>query len=40
MTGKKNWDDRFDEIKTWSNVACVHRGDEWAEVLKKFIVQV
>ena len=26
------------EIRQWSNVICVNRGDKWAEVLQRYSV--
>ncbi|GMH75325.1 hypothetical protein TL16_g06723 [Triparma laevis f. inornata] len=37
VTGPMNWDTRYDEVRAWSNIACVDRLDQWAAVLEEFV---
>ncbi|GMH76085.1 hypothetical protein TrST_g9444 [Triparma strigata] len=37
LTGTRNWDPRYDDVRAWSNIVCVDRLDQWAAVLEEYI---
>ena len=37
LTGTRNWDPRYDDVRAWSNIVRVDRLDQWAAVLEEYV---